>query len=211
MKRTCTRRRAARSRTPGERLLITNAVTTPRRRASSSAFGGCAGTSARRRGSMSMSRFGAPTSALTSATRPARSSLRRSRATDCRDIPTPGRFRSGFGGSRSGSGEDRTTGSLRPSCGRAASPQLPGDTFLAPGDRRSAVPLTPDRQDPRRVDLRQARRPRPVRSGRDHREARPRIHKHQGHGIPDEGHRPRRPTRATPVPDGSRTTACRVT
>jgi hypothetical protein len=75
---------------------------------------------------------------------------------------------------------DQARTGLRTHASRAPGPQLPIDASVAPGDRRSALPLTPYRQDPCRVDLRQAPRPSPIRSGRAHREARPRIY--NGHG-----------------------------
>ena len=120
-KHTSRRRRAVPSLTRRERLLTSNAVTTRRPHASSSTYGGCAATSARRYGPISISRCGAPTSASTLATRPRRSSSRRSRATDCRDTRTPERLRAACGVSRSGSGKDRTTGSRRPSSASSAS------------------------------------------------------------------------------------------
>ena len=54
----------------------------------------------------------------------------------------------------SGSGEE----GLRAHSGRAPADRFPADASLAPGDRRSSSPLTPDRQDSCRVDLPQARR-----------------------------------------------------
>ena len=114
---TSTTRSTAPSRTPQERSRTTNAVTRRRPHASSRTSGGCAHCSAWAHGSTPISRCAAPTSASTSATLPAPSNTRRSRATHYRDIPMPERSRPGCSVSKRGSGEDRTTDSHLPSSG----------------------------------------------------------------------------------------------
>ena len=86
---------------------------------------------------------------------------------------------SGPGGAARRADQGRT--GLRAHTGRAPARRFPADASLAPGDRRSSSPLTLYRQDTRRVDLRQARRPGPIRSSRDHRAGRPRIAGSHGH------------------------------
>ena len=92
-------------------------MTRRRPHASSRTSGGCAHCSASAHGSTPISRCAAPTSASTSATFPAPSNTRRSRATHYRDIPMPERSRPGCSVSKRGSGEDRTTDSHPPSSG----------------------------------------------------------------------------------------------
>ena len=118
---TSTTRSTAPSRTRQERSRTTNAVTRRRPHASSRTSGGSAHCSARAHGSTPISRCAAPTSASTSATLPAPSNSRRSRATHYRDIPMPERSRPGCSVSKRGSGEDRTTDSHRPSSGSSPS------------------------------------------------------------------------------------------
>ena len=81
-------------------------------------------------------------------------------------------------------GADQARPGLRAHRGRAPARRFPADASLAPRDRRAALPRTRHRQDTGRVDLRQARRPRPIQSSRDHRAIRPRIPGSEG-TIPD--------------------------
>ena len=120
-KNTSTGRFTAPSRTRQERSRSSSAVTTRRPRASSRTSGGSAHGSAGPRGSTPISRCAAPTPASTSASLPAPSNSRRLRTTHYRDIPMPERFQPGSGASRSGSSEERTTGSPQPSSGSSAS------------------------------------------------------------------------------------------
>ena len=68
-----------------------------------------------------ISRCAALRSASISAILPARSNSRRSRATRYKAVPMPERFQPGRRVSKGGSGEDRTTGSHRPSSGSSLS------------------------------------------------------------------------------------------
>ncbi len=120
------------------------AATTLQLPARSRTYGASAHYSVVLRGSTPISRCAAQTSASTSAIVPAPSSSRRSRR---RLAPISRR--------RHASSPpvprltDQARGGLRPQLGRAPSPSLPSHAPLAPGDRRSPLPLTPDRQDNR--------------------------------------------------------------
>ena len=174
---TSTTRSTAPSRTRQERSRTTNAVTRRRPHASSRTSGGSAHCSAWAHGSTPISRCAAPTSASTSATLPAPSNTRRSRATHYRDIPMPERSRPGCSVSKRGSGEDRTTDSHLPSSGSSLSCGR-----ISPS-RTSPIVFTSHALPSRHtcVDLRQARRHRPIRRCRGHRAGRPRIDRSQGH------------------------------
>ena len=87
---------------------------------------------------------------------------------------------------------DQAREGLRAHSGRAPADRLPADASLAPGDRRSSPPLTPDRQDSSRFDLQQARCQDQVRSRRDRRAVRPRSDRRPAHDpgvrVGDIGH-----------------------